>query len=125
MSTEGCEVNKTTVPTVVAAAAAAAATTTTTTTDGVEIEYFYLYRISYAWYALMGFLLTMLVGYLVSLPLNSILGGSEDSKNIDPDLLFPWLSKNQRMLDDKESDEAMRLDDAGAKEDLALEEKKR
>ena len=29
-------------------------------------DYFYLYRISYAWYSLLGFLLTVVVGRLVS-----------------------------------------------------------
>ena len=37
------------------------------TSDGAvaEVEYFYLYRISYAWYALIGFVVTTSVGYLV------------------------------------------------------------
>ena len=32
----------------------------------VDEEYFYLYRISYAWYSFIGFCMTVVVGLLVS-----------------------------------------------------------
>lgn len=45
---------------------------------------FVLYRISYLWYSLIGFVLTLLIGLLVS-----YLTGFEDPQNVDTDLLSP------------------------------------
>jgi hypothetical protein len=50
----------------------------TTLPDMVESEpeYFYLYRISYAWYSFIGFMTTFIVGSLVSLVYTKMAGKS-------------------------------------------------
>ncbi|XP_012261194.2 putative sodium-dependent multivitamin transporter [Athalia rosae] len=57
-------------------------------------NYFYLYRISYMWYSLIGFLVTFIVGLLVSNVARIIL--KEEQDDLDPDLFIPWLANRIR-----------------------------
>ena len=51
-----------------------------------ETEYFYLYRISYAWYSMIGFLITVGVGLLVSVLYSKISGFEPEL--VEDNLLF-------------------------------------
>ncbi|XP_069116027.1 sodium-coupled monocarboxylate transporter 2-like isoform X2 [Argopecten irradians] len=51
-------------------------------------EGFYLYNVSYVWYGLIGFTLTLIIGTLVSL-----LTGSNGGSKVDPCLIFPIFRK--------------------------------
>ncbi|XP_039279382.1 putative sodium-dependent multivitamin transporter [Nilaparvata lugens] len=57
-----------------------------TTSITKEQHYNYLFRISYLWYIVIGFVVTMIVGTLVSLAVNMM---TSDSKQLDPDLFTP------------------------------------
>lgn len=50
-------------------------------------SYFYLYRISYMWYAPLGFLIAIVLGLIVSL----VTRGNE--RELDPKLFFPFVAK--------------------------------
>ncbi|KAI4497491.1 hypothetical protein M0802_007502 [Mischocyttarus mexicanus] len=62
-------------------------------------HYFYLYRISYMWYAPLGFLITFIIGLLISNIIRCI--SKKTQKELDPDLFFPIIGKrlsNKRSL---------------------------
>ena len=57
--------------------------------DITEDSYFYLYRISYAWYAFIGFIITFTVGFIVSFVAERIVRSGEsrrEKQRIDPKL---------------------------------------
>ena len=57
--------------------------------DITEDSYFYLYRISYAWYAFIGFIVTFSVGLVVSFVVERIVRSGEsrrEKQRIDPNL---------------------------------------
>ncbi|CAG5074094.1 Similar to CG32669: Putative sodium-dependent multivitamin transporter (Drosophila melanogaster), partial [Cotesia congregata] len=58
-------------------------------------EFFYLYRISYLWYAPIGVVMTIVVGWITSNLLQS-LGLDRVKKNLDPDLFFPCIARRIR-----------------------------
>lgn len=71
--------------------------------NATEIEYFWLYKISYMWYAPLGFFTVLIVGWIVSVVLDSFgLGGepkifSDENKTIiNADLFTPPLAKRIR-----------------------------
>ena len=51
-------------------------------------EYFPLYRLSFMWYAPLGFLVTVIVAQIVSRISKAI--GGKDTHKIDENLLSPW-----------------------------------
>ncbi|XP_015514250.1 putative sodium-dependent multivitamin transporter isoform X1 [Neodiprion lecontei] len=66
------------------------ATWTNATTEDDPASYFYLYRISHMWYSAIGFLVTFLVGWLVSNVERIVM--KEEQPELDPDLFIPWLA---------------------------------
>ncbi len=87
-------------------------------------DYFYLYQISYAWYALIGFLLTMSVGYASSV----VLGGGGEA---DQDLFFPWVRRRMLLAqierdaaadDDNDDDNDDQQEEAGGDEKVNLKD---
>ncbi|XP_055312410.1 putative sodium-dependent multivitamin transporter isoform X2 [Sitodiplosis mosellana] len=77
--------------------------TTPAPTNATEIEYFWLYKISYMWYAPLGFFLSLIIGWIVSVILESFNLGGEPTiytdKNrtiINADLFTPPLAKRLR-----------------------------
>lgn len=71
-----------------------------------DSDYFYLYRLSYMWYCVLGFLVTLLVGFLVSNLLNRLnMRGYvnekiylDDQKTfLNPDLFSPPVAKRLRL----------------------------
>jgi len=58
-----------------------------------EPHYFYLYTISYAWFALIGFLITLIIGFVASLPF-------EEERNVHPDLVIQWKSEEKSNADE-------------------------
>ncbi len=60
-------------------------------------DFFYLYRISYAWFALLGFAITTLVGYVTSIVAEQFGQAQED---FDPNLLIDWLRTSDPMKED-------------------------
>ncbi|KAF7410553.1 hypothetical protein HZH68_004934 [Vespula germanica] len=59
-----------------------------------DTSYFYLYRISYMWYAPLGFLITVIVGLLVSNVVRCMFRRTQ--KELDPNLFFPVIGKRLR-----------------------------
>lgn len=59
-----------------------------------DTSYFYLYRISYMWYAPLGFLITVIVGLLVSNIVRCMFRRTQ--KELDPNLFFPVIGKRLR-----------------------------
>ncbi|XP_035741642.1 uncharacterized protein LOC118450204 [Vespa mandarinia] len=59
-----------------------------------DTSYFYLYRISYMWYAPLGFLITVIVGLLVSNIVRCTFKRTQ--KELDPNLFFPIIGKRLR-----------------------------
>lgn len=68
-------------------------------------DYFYLYRLSYMWYCVLGFLVTLLVGFVVSQVLkrlnmqgqvNEKIYLDEQQKYLNPDLFSPPIAKRLR-----------------------------
>ncbi|XP_018372823.1 PREDICTED: putative sodium-dependent multivitamin transporter isoform X2 [Trachymyrmex cornetzi] len=59
-----------------------------------DSSYFYLYRISYMWYSLLGFLITFLIGLLIS-NLSRLFIRNENSE-LDTDLFFPVIARRIR-----------------------------
>ncbi|XP_012280969.1 putative sodium-dependent multivitamin transporter [Orussus abietinus] len=83
LSVAGCEIND---------ANSTLSTPTLSPTDNES--YFYLYRISYMWYAPLGFLITIIVGLVVS---NLVyLCSGRERVECDPDLFFPFVSTRLR-----------------------------
>ncbi|XP_076762940.1 putative sodium-dependent multivitamin transporter isoform X2 [Xylocopa sonorina] len=62
--------------------------------DTDESSYFYLYRVSYMWYNPLGLLITMVVGYVISLITNRIF--RKDAREPDPSLFIPFLASRIR-----------------------------
>lgn len=60
-----------------------------TVTD--DAQFFYLYRISYMWYAPLGVLITLFLGWFVSNLSQWI--GWDSQPHLDPDLFFPFVAK--------------------------------
>lgn len=69
-------------------------------------DYFYLYRLSYMWYCVLGFIVTLLVGFVVSQVLNRMnMRGYESEKiyldeqrrYLNPDLFSPPVAKRLRL----------------------------
>ena len=60
--------------------------------DGDQ-EYFYLYRISYAWYAMLGFAITVVVGWAASRGLDAV-GACPAAECDDPSLMVDFLAKS-------------------------------
>ncbi|KAL7286374.1 hypothetical protein TKK_0019328 [Trichogramma kaykai] len=65
-----------------------------------DSSYFYLYRISFHWYSLMGLSITLIVGYLASLLIGRIspkrrFGGGE-GRELDPSLFTPLVARRIR-----------------------------
>lgn len=59
-----------------------------------DTSYFYLYRISYMWYAPLGFLITVIVGLIVSNIVRCTF--KRTRKELDPNLFFPIIGKRLR-----------------------------
>ncbi|EGI69871.1 Putative sodium-dependent multivitamin transporter [Acromyrmex echinatior] len=59
-----------------------------------DSSYFYLYRISYMWYSLLGFLITFLVGLLIS-NLSRLFTQNQNSE-LDTNLFFPVIARRIR-----------------------------
>ena len=60
-----------------------------------EESYFYLYRISYTWYAFIGFTLTLVIGTISSLAYHRLYYSNRISCNdIDPDLFITPIRKS-------------------------------
>ena len=60
-----------------------------------EENYFYLYRISYTWYAFIGFTLTLVIGTISSLVYHRLYYSNRISCNdIDPDLFITPIRKS-------------------------------
>ncbi|XP_014225600.1 putative sodium-dependent multivitamin transporter [Trichogramma pretiosum] len=57
-------------------------------------SFFYLYRISYIWYSVIGFAITIIVGILVSYIIRATHGNFNDE--LDPELFFPVIAKRIR-----------------------------
>ena len=53
-----------------------------------ENDYFYLYRISYAWYAFVGFASTFIIGIIASLLFEWVYYSKHQIQHIDPDLFI-------------------------------------
>jgi sodium-coupled monocarboxylate transporter 8/12 len=58
-----------------------------------ENNYFYLYRISYAWYAFMGFASTFIIGIIASLLFGWFYYSKNNIENIDPDLFIETIRR--------------------------------
>ncbi|KAL7738439.1 hypothetical protein ACLKA6_006750 [Drosophila palustris] len=76
--------------------------------DEEEPHYFWLYRLSYLWYCVLGFLVTTLVGYCGSIALaryncadNSQIYLDKHKKHLDYDLFAPILSRRWRRQQQK------------------------
>ncbi|KAH8355344.1 hypothetical protein KR093_011507 [Drosophila rubida] len=76
-----------------------------------EQQYFWLYRLSYLWYCVLGFLLTTLIGYCGSIILahfncadNSRIYVDKQRKHLDYDLFAPMLSNRWRRQQQKQLD---------------------
>lgn len=67
--------------------------TTEPITMANESEYFWLYRISYLYNGVVGLLVTLIIGYLVSVIVRKISGRRVEDENYNPDLFIPCLSK--------------------------------
>ena len=72
-----------------------------------EASYFYLYRISYAWYATLGFFMTVTLGFAASLVSQCLMGG--DQQQLEPSLFMPlvprtWIVKGGVNANDVELD---------------------
>lgn len=59
-----------------------------------DSSYFYLYRVSYIWYNPLGFLITLIVGYVTSLITSRIF--HKDAREPDPSLFVPFLASRIR-----------------------------
>ncbi|XP_023162205.2 putative sodium-dependent multivitamin transporter [Drosophila hydei] len=73
------------------------------TLPGAEPHYFWLYRLSYLWFCVLGFLVTIGIGYFASLALahfhiadNSQIYSDKYQKQLDYDLFAPILSRRWR-----------------------------
>lgn len=93
LSTTGCELRNVTE---VAQAVQA-------TMSGAEPHFFWLYRLSYLWFCVLGFLITIAIGYCASLTLthfniadNSQIYFDKCHKQLDYDLFAPILSRRWR-----------------------------
>lgn len=71
-----------------------------------DSDYFYLYRLSYMWYCVLGFLVTLFVGFVVSQVLNRLnMRGyvnekiylDTQQKYLNPDLFSPPVAKRMRL----------------------------
>ena len=75
-----------------------------------SVEYFYLYRISYAWTSAIGFLVTVIVGVIVSEFVN-LVSRDQSSEMVDPSLLAKCIrndknqARNQFRLNDSKEEE--------------------
>lgn len=65
----------------------------------ISSEYFWLYKVSYLYNGVMGFLITMVIGYLVSYVARKVTG--EVVAPMDPNLFVPPLAKKMERLWDK------------------------
>ena len=61
-----------------------------------EESYFYLYRISYTWYAFIGFAITLIIGVLASYIFEKIFYSGKNDEQIKPDLFIEPIRR--RML---------------------------
>uniref|UniRef100_A0A6M2DZL7 Putative sodium-dependent multivitamin transporter n=1 Tax=Xenopsylla cheopis TaxID=163159 RepID=A0A6M2DZL7_XENCH len=62
-----------------------------------DSDYFYLYRLSYLWYSVLGFLVTFVVGALMSVLYESIrLESRPDYMHLDPNLFSPPFARRVR-----------------------------
>ena len=89
-------------------------------------SYFYLYRISYAWYALIGFLVTMAVGLVTSLVCEKIgLCQPQEESKLDPDLFVEWVRRDMLEKREEEGDgkNVVEMGDQKAKETSGLIDK--
>ena len=70
-----------------------------------DSRFFYLYRISYMWYSPIGFLMTVIIGLIVSYFCRLVF--REKPQYLDPDLFFPCIGKcmRARQQRDNETDE--------------------
>ncbi|KAF3425527.1 hypothetical protein E2986_05638 [Frieseomelitta varia] len=59
-----------------------------------DSSYFYLYRISYLWYNPLGLIITLIMGYLISLITNKIL--YKNARELEPSLFTPLLASRIR-----------------------------
>jgi len=60
-----------------------------------DSSYFYLYRISYMWYSLIGFLLTFVLGLLIS-NLSRLFIKNQKNHVLDTNLFFPVIARRIR-----------------------------
>ena len=82
-----------------------------------EPEYFYLFTISYAWYALIGFVICLSVGVIVSEVANKFCRLAQFEERTDPDLFWTFVRDNVV------KDSLKVTQSASAPEKLPLEEK--
>ncbi|XP_046741740.1 putative sodium-dependent multivitamin transporter isoform X2 [Diprion similis] len=90
----GCNANYTGILNATTEAPTTLATWTNATTEDDSVSYFYLYRISHMWYSAIGFLVTFLVGLLVSNVGRIVM--KEEQPELDPDLFIPWVADRIR-----------------------------
>lgn len=69
-------------------------TETLSSQNGDDSSYFYLYRISYMWYGPLGFLITVIVGLLVSNVIQHVF--KQPQSELDPNLFFPIIARRMR-----------------------------
>uniref|UniRef100_A0A034VPH5 Putative sodium-dependent multivitamin transporter n=1 Tax=Bactrocera dorsalis TaxID=27457 RepID=A0A034VPH5_BACDO len=82
-------------------------TTAQPTTASPPIEYNWFYRLSYLWFSVIGFLITIIGGYVFSLLLEALKWADNkqiylDNKQIDVDLFIPPLARRLRRRDVEE-----------------------
>ncbi|XP_011171988.2 putative sodium-dependent multivitamin transporter [Solenopsis invicta] len=70
-----------------------------------DSSYFYLYRISYMWYSPLGFLITFILGLLIS-NLSRLFSKKQKDK-LDPNLYFPVISRRIRYRRNKIEDDGI------------------
>ncbi|XP_014207490.2 putative sodium-dependent multivitamin transporter [Copidosoma floridanum] len=62
-----------------------------------DSAYFYLYRISYMWYSVIGFVGTFVVGFVASCIYRCFVAADDnEKKRLDPDLFFPVIASRIR-----------------------------
>ncbi|EZA62320.1 hypothetical protein DMN91_010630 [Ooceraea biroi] len=76
-----------------------------------DSSYFYLYRISYMWYSVLGFLITFILGLLVSMLSRAI--NKKQTVDLDPNLFFPVIARRMRS---KQSADVEIIDGCNAQE---------
>ncbi|TRY71728.1 hypothetical protein TCAL_03416 [Tigriopus californicus] len=75
-------------------------------------DYFFLYRISYAWNAVIGFLLCLIIGLVVSEIAQKLNSNPSTPKTLDPNLFMPFIRRRmlQELIHRKDYDQTETLE---------------